>query len=562
MRLCLLIFSLFCFLSVSAQNRFILELKGDSYQQVYRKKTPLFKDSIQILQFLRKLQTEAIRKGYILASTDTLIFSERKVTAILFLGEKIESLDLKINEEDLDLLNNSAKIKEKHLAHLSFNPKEISTILSEIQLFALNNGYPFSSVKIDSLVYDSNTVHANLNFKKGPIYYWSDIKIKGDSSISIKLINSIIHIKSGDLYNESLLSELSNRLKQINYIQELKPFEILFTENGAELFLYLKSVPISSINGVAGLQPNPVTEKISVTGDINLKLINIMHRGETILLNWRSIQPGTQALTANVNYPFLFKSPFGIETGFQLYKRDTTFLETRTTAGIQYLLNNGGYIKAFYQNHSSSLLTNTSSSSEAYSEIRNNAYGMSFNKRKIDYLPNPGKGYSFILECAVGNRLSSLNDTLNKIRSTTIRSSIQVAWYLPVAKRHILKLSAGGETYYAPEIYRNELFRFGGLTSLRGFNEEEIFASTKAIFSVEYRFLTDRNSHAFVFYDQGIYENRSGTYINDVPFGFGTGFSFGTQFGIFSISYALGHQFDNPIMLKNGKIHFGYIAYF
>lgn len=50
--------------------------------------------------------------------------------------------------------------------------------------------------------------------------------------------------------------------------------------------------------------------------------------------------------------------------------------------------------------------------------------------------------------------------------------------------------------------------------------------------------------------------------MSDQPFGFGAGFSFGTNLGIFSISYALGKQFNNPIELKNGKVHFGYVTYF
>jgi len=50
--------------------------------------------------------------------------------------------------------------------------------------------------------------------------------------------------------------------------------------------------------------------------------------------------------------------------------------------------------------------------------------------------------------------------------------------------------------------------------------------------------------------------------MKDHPFGFGAGFSFGTNIGIFSISYALGQQLNNPILMRNGKVHFGYIAYF
>ena len=61
-------------------------------------------------------------------------------------------------------------------------------------------------------------------------------------------------------------------------------------------------------------------------------------------------------------------------------------------------------------------------------------------------------------------------------------------------------LSAIFDFYSSPVIYQNELYRFGGLNTLRGFNEEELFASTKGQLTLEYRFLLDRNSNVFLFF--------------------------------------------------------------
>jgi hypothetical protein len=38
--------------------------------------------------------------------------------------------------------------------------------------------------------------------------------------------------------------------------------------------------------------------------------------------------------------------------------------------------------------------------------------------------------------------------------------------------------------------------------------------------------------------------------------------AFDTKAGVFSLSYALGKQFDNPISFKTGVVSFGYIALF
>lgn len=561
MRPIILIFLTILTFQVKAQKNFTLLISGDSYQQFSKRKAAQVKDSIHAMLFMREIQIKAVSKGYILASFDSLRFSHNSCKANFFLGDPYKEITLTIKDENTNNLKKRDRIKEKAIAEIPLNPKEISKLLSYHLIESTNNGYPFTMVQLDSIRYEQGKMNGILRVDRGQLYFWSKIHVKGDSSISTQLIASLIGIKEGDRYNESILKNVSANIRQVNYLQEVKPFEILFTENGAELFLYLRSNPISSVNGIMGLQPNPITQKLSVTGELNLKLLNVLRRGENLQLNWRSIQAGTQSFNAGITYPFLFKSPFGIDGKFQLYKRDSTFLETRSSLGIQYFIGKGSYLKAFYQLHTSSLLS-SSQNLPSLSTVSNGSYGLSFLRQSTDYLPNPSKGFIFFIETAIGTRKATQSDSLDPIKSTTVRSSLQIQWFIPLAKRHVIKLGGNFENYYAPEIYSNELYRFGGLNTLRGFNEDEIFASTKAVTSIEYRFLTDKNSHAFAFYDQAIYENTASNYLRDSPFGFGVGFSFGTSLGIFSISYAQGKQLDNPILLRNGKIHFGYVAYF
>ena len=112
-------------------------------------------------------------------------------------------------------------------------------------------------------------------------------------------------------------------------------------------------------------------------------------------------------------------------------------------------------------------------------------------------------------------------------------------------------------------LFRNEVYRIGGLKTLRGTDEAGIFASSYAIGTVEYRFLFEENSNFFVFVDQGWWEDQSvSPLLTDTPLGFGAGTSFETKAGIFSITYALGRQFSNPVELRGGKVHFGFSSLF
>ena len=80
---------------------------------------------------------------------------------------------------------------------------------------------------------------------------------------------------------------------------------------------------------------------------------------------------------------------------------------------------------------------------------------------------------------------------------------------------------------------------------------------------VERTYNSNRNILTSKDSDGAWYENASvNTYFNDMPYSFGAGISFETKAGIFSLNYALGKQFSNPIDLRSGKIHFGIVNQF
>lgn len=525
----------------------------------YFKKEQL-KSSFELENLIRKKRIEWIDKGFFLVSFEAKKQAENQYTVQVELGRKFKKIIVEIDEKDRWQLRkfNVQLLKNKS----NYTASEFSLLLKNSLNAFLNNGYPFVAISFQNLLIFDDEISVQLSINRGMIYKWTAINIKGDSSISVNAIENIIGIKRGDYFNESLLEQVDKRIEQVSFLKKIKASELLFTEKGVELFVYLQSQKISSIQGAIGLQPNPITQTLVLTGDLQMKLANVFKKAELIDLSWRSIQPQTQALNFKFVYPYLFKSPFGIDAKFNLYKRDSTFLDLKSAIGVVYTLKNGSQLKASYQLLASNLLFASASSSQFtnLATVRTNAYGLSYLLRKLDYIPNPSKGRFLNVETSIGSRVATKDSISDK--KTVFRASVQFDNYFSLAKRHVLKLSAGFETYYAPQIFQNELSRFGGLNSLRGFNEDELFASTKLNYTLEYRFLVDRNSNAFLFFEQAVYENNSSNYLKDNPFGVGTGFSFGTKLGIFTISYAVGKQLSNPFDFRLSKIHFGYTAYF
>lgn len=564
MRTLYLIFMMISPLLIWGQSNYKIIFKNDSYQQFIKRPKVDFKDSLSAKGYLSDLQKEAISRGYILASYDSIQYEQDKVSVVFNLGDKMKNVVLTLEEEDIKFIRKKSKLNEKIVAQTAFNPNELAITLSRIENTYLNNGFPFVRMKLTEHSWDGNELKITLDIEQGKFYTWTKINVKGDSTISPKYISNLLNIRIGDAFSDGEVSLISSRVNQVQFIKEIKPSELLFTKEGVELFLYLESVPISSANGIIGFQPDATTQKLSITGEIHLKLLDVLHRGELLDIQWQSIRNQTQSLEAKLNYPFLFNTSFGIDGTFDLYKRDSSFLELNSTAGVQYFLKKGNYLKVFYNNISSSILSGggNNPSFTNLGSVKSNNYGLSYTYRQIDYIPNPSRGMSFIIEGAAGSRKSKVTDSSEVLRSTTFRGKIIGEFFIPIFKRHVIRLSSNTEFYFADKVYENEVYRYGGLNSQRGFNEDALYATTKSSATLEYRFLLDKNSHVFAFYDMSWYENNAKKYYNDTPFGFGAGFAFSTNFGVFSISYALGKEFSNPILFRNSKVHFGYIVYF
>jgi len=150
-----------------------------------------------------------------------------------------------------------------------------------------------------------------------------------------------------------------------------------------------------------------------------------------------------------------------------------------------------------------------------------------------------------------------------QLKSVQYNAEITGDYFIPVFKRSVIDIGSKAGFISGEDIFQNELFRIGGLKTLRGFDEESILASHYLIWKTEFRYLIEQNSYLFAFVNGAYYERRQRNYfLRDTPLGFGAGITFETKLGIFSINYAIGKEFSNPILVRSGKIHFGLVNYF
>jgi len=257
-----------------------------------------------------------------------------------------------------------------------------------------------------------------------------------------------------------------------------------------------------------------------------------------------------------------------------LYKRDTTFLDLYNKISVRYILKGNNYFSLFFNNKSSRLLSRSGLESltvlPSSADVSSQLYGLEVHYNQLDYILNPKKGYFVTANGSLGNKTIRRNPLINEslyeginLKTTIYNAKLQVAYYFPLSKRSVIKLASNNAYTFNENLFENEFLRIGGLLTLRGVDEESIFASLYAIQTLEYRLILEQNSYLYLFFDGAYYESDGvDNFVSDRPFSFGTGISFQTRAGIFSISYALGRQFDNPIQLRAAKVHFGFVNFF
>jgi len=183
---------------------------------------------------------------------------------------------------------------------------------------------------------------------------------------------------------------------------------------------------------------------------------------------------------------------------------------------------------------------------------------------------NPRKGYALEVSASAGNRTVDKNPKLPEalydsleLKTLQFTAEWNSGLFVPAARRLVFFLGLRSGLLGSTQLFENELYRLGGISTIRGFDEESIKASTYVIGKFELRYLLDRNSNMYLFFDQAWYERKSESgFLSDTPFGFGAGISFDSKLGIFSINYALGSERGNPILFKSAKLHFGVVNYF
>lgn len=569
---------LFCTLNLHSQKR--LEVYGNTLKLKYSESG----DSAAHAQSLQRIRNAYLLNGYRDFSIDSIMYDRYQTRAYVYAGNRYLIAGISISGDSSLEVYRQLTYKYRQSV---YDTGRLEQAASGILDYLENNGYPFSVVQLSQQL-ASGGIAVHLNVDRGPYFEFDTAHIEGDAVVRKSFLEAYTGIRSGQPYSEALLRKAGEKLMQLPFLTSFRLPQMVFLSGGkARPYYYLNRKRSDQLNGIIGLAPgtgasgNPV-----LTGEFALRLNNLFKSAKVLSINWRSFKARSQELKAYAAYPYMFNRPIGADAGFELLKFDTLYTVFQRQAGIQYYTSGLNGMKIFYRVHSTNLntvdttLIRSTRSFPSVNAVETRQYGLMFNFMNLDYRFNPRKGIQTEMSISVGSKTilrdnqiaavlfgpdqRSLYDSV-KLGTTQYQYMLKAEKYFPAGKSGTIRTACYLNRIIAPVVYFNELFREGGINSLKGFNEQSIFADNFNMLELEYRYLIGLNSHIRVFWNGAYYEDEStgrNNNISDTPWGFGVGGNIETGAGILTLIYALGKERSNAFDLRTGKFHFGLSSYF
>ena len=541
----------------------------------YKLKTTV-PDSLSALREVRELVLTLQGDAYLTASADEMRWTRDTVRVRLYVGEQFRWAYLR-NGNLGDGLLTRAGYREKFFRRTPFVPADWAKLQERILVEAENQGFPFATVGLDSIRLSGHDIAGRVVLKRGPVVVFDSLQIVGNSKTKKRFLTKYLQIFPGQPFSQLRVAAAAQLLRQLPYVKLRAEPEVRFARGRARVYLLLDDRPSNQFDAIVGILPNSNASQTGVqfTGDVTINLRNIKGGGKQAGLQWRKTDALSQLLDVQYVHPNFFGTPLEVAGSFNLYKQTDAFLTLRSRLQVTYPTARAGRISFFTEQRSSQLLYD----SITYANLRQlpdnidsqyNSYGLSYAWNSLDDLFFPHRGYLLNGQGAVGTKTISKNGQILPelysdvpLRTTQYSFALRAERYLPVKRTGVLLLRLRGEGLLNPRLFTNDLFRLGGLNSLRGFNENQFYTSSYAVATAEFRQFIGADSYVFAFADQAYVRHDIPTdRFIEQPTGVGAGLSFRTAAGLFQFVYSVGQSSGQGFELKSSKIHFGLTSRF
>ena len=552
----LIVSIIFSFCNKVSCQEINLKFKGGSSveQQIIDSvaKKSKFKKYNDLLSYLNETKKKLRHKGFITMS-ENLVRNKNQYTIKLQLGPRYNYVYIFGNYylfEKIGFKAEKNKITGEILTKVPLSVLEKT--LKSISDILINESFTFSTVQLINIrQYDNNAIKADLQITKGSKRKIDKVKIVGYEKFPNLFIERFVGIKKNKAFDLNEIHKKLEALNQLAFATQKRAAEAMFEKDSTTIFIYLEKKRSSNFDGFLGFGSDEESGQIQLDGYVNLNLINNLNQGESFNLIYKSDEIDQKTLNVNLTIPYLFRSPLGTSINLNIFKKDSTFTNAKQAVELFYQFDPNQKIGVEYSVERSNQINNNNTDID---DFKSNFYNLNYNflkLRKQDLLYQLNSSLNISL--GYGKR-SSLNNT--KQRQIKIKGN----WLFELNKKNAFFINLHMEDLKSDGYLYNELIRFGGITSIRGFEENSLFAKRMAVLCSEFRYRLSNDLFIHSVIDSGYFEDFFKT--DHQIFGFGFGFGLQTNGGLMRLTYANAKIKNNPFNISNSKLHVSFTSNF
>ncbi len=560
-RLVLLFFCLSISLNALAQKKETRLFLVVNEIQKQQNDTLTFYSYKEIKEYLTQSTHTLYENGFISASYSLPIRQNDSVfTTLLKKNKKINFLEI----DNWNILPNyirkkfvTINLKAKNI----FEFEKTKQLLKEINKQFSNNGDPFSSIELQNLTSKRDTLSATIFIEANQKRSIDSLVINGYKKFPIPFLKNYAGIKKGNLYKQQKLITQTQQLNTLAFTSVNRPAEVLFNPKKTIVYLYLDKVIANNFDGFLGFSTDEESGNLVLDGYLNLNLINNLNFGEEIALTYKSDSEEQRLFKINVKLPYLFKLPLSLEAGLEIFRQEDTFSSTEQKIGFSYAFSPSIESLLGYKKIESADLNEN----ENLISINQNFDATFLNSETRFLIRQPSRLFplktQIIFNAEIGNRKQG--------NTNQLKVGLSAQQVFQLNKRNSIYLANNAQFFSSNNYLPNELYRLGGILSIRGFEENSLRASLFNVINTEYRFQLNENIYAHSIIDFAFIDNQAPrTSTSNEAVGsdnltsFGLGFGMLTKAGLFKLNYANGISSDIPFKFDNSKVHISLTAYF
>ena len=457
------------------------------------------------------------------------------------LGTKTQNLKIKT-----DLLTEEIKstlgLTTDRIVLISETESFLNTQLAILE----RKGYALAKLRLENFTQENNQLQAFLIVDLNIIRKINSLVFKGYDNFP-KGVKKVYERKYKQKpFNQELVKNINRDFNTLPFVIQPKFPEVLLTKDSTQVYIYLEKRKNNSFDGFIGFGTNEEKQKLQFNGYLDLNLFNNLNSGERFNLYWKNDGNKQSTFNVNLDLAYVFQSPIAIKGNLKIFKQDTIFQNSSFDLDLGYMIRYNTKVYLGIKDNTSEAIQKVSTST--IKDLKSSFYTTTFEHRKNNYENDlfPEQFY-LLTKFGIGSR------TLSSEKSNQFFGQIQTLQLLPLNTKNYIHLKS--DLYYlqSPDYYTNELYRFGGIKSIRGFNENSLQGNIFGGIFAEYRYIVASNLYVHTITDFGYFQDKANTTSSNL-YGFGFGLGLLNKGGVFNLVYANGSSNGQAIKLSNSIV--------